>query len=101
MVLVRLITSPLRRLVQDMWTLSHMDVNAPMPPRSCLSEVNAMVQSFGQLRASLREFRKYMPETLWMNRQKSNNNNLTDSKDCPEPSALQQQSFGLQVCASL
>ena len=88
LILVRLITSPLRQLVQDMWTLSRMNVSQPLAfPRSCLSEVNALMKSFAVLQKSLREYRKFMPETLWVSQQE-NVVSLADSKDCPEPSAI-------------
>ena len=87
LVLVRLVTSPLRRLVQDMWLLSRMYVTQPMTfPRSCLSEVNALVRSFDLLRRSLREYRKFMPETLWVGRDEALR--LAADKDCPEPPAF-------------
>ena len=67
--------------------LSRMNVSQSKAfRRSCLSEVNDLMKSFDTLRRSLREYRKFMPETLWVGKDEALR--LAADKDCPESPAF-------------
>eukprot|EP00906_Rhabdomonas_costata_P032394 RCo045642 len=65
-VLMRLLTRPLSRLVVEVEKLREMDVDLVRPfPRSMLSEVDALMQAFNSLTKDLAEYRKFMPSSLF------------------------------------
>eukprot|EP00906_Rhabdomonas_costata_P037317 RCo052509 len=67
LLLVRLSTSPLLRIITQLSLLQELDLEQVKPFRrlSALSEVATLMLAFNGLAAALKEYRKFMPESLF------------------------------------